>query len=66
MRAPDDYGGFFTPEDLAAMQKVFDKDTSPLETAGDRENRALRMFITCAGPGKTDHVGSSAGSGSEL
>lgn len=45
MRAPDDYGGVFTPEDLAEMQSELNEDAPPLETATERENRALGMFI---------------------
>lgn len=45
MRAPDGYRGFFTSEDLAEMQIELDRDAPPNESAVERENRALALFL---------------------
>jgi hypothetical protein len=46
MRVPDGHSGFFTSEDLAEMQTELDRNAPPNESAVERENRALGMFVT--------------------
>jgi hypothetical protein len=45
VHAPDDYGGFFTPEDLSQMEHELDKDRPPVESTAERENRALAIVL---------------------
>jgi hypothetical protein len=45
MRAPENHGGFFTPEDLIEMQHELDSSAPRKETGVERENRALAIVL---------------------
>lgn len=45
MLVPDEYGGFFTPEDLSHMERELDENAPLRETEVERENRALAIVL---------------------